>query len=151
MRLRSIFFTHYFTLKVPYTYLCLISNTRPLSESAPELSKALKDHRYDDHHSGAGASMRSLSGARGLESNRTLTYDDVALLFRRFRGDGKGTVQYAGPLMSLLDVPSWGVANRKLVKVFQLVGRENLFEKVLDHSLLFNNKLLIIKSLISRI
>ena len=65
---------------------------RPLSENAPELSQALLDHRGDE----GGRSMRSLTSARGEENGRTLTYDDVAILFRRFQGSVKGTVQYSG-------------------------------------------------------
>jgi hypothetical protein len=65
---------------------------RPLSENAPELSQALLDHRGDDR----GRSMRSLTSARGQEDGRTLTYDDVAILFKRFQGSVKGTVQYSG-------------------------------------------------------
>ena len=69
---------------------------RPLSENAPELSQALLDHRGDDR----GRSMRSLTSARGQEDGRTLTYDDVAILFKRFQGSVKGTVQYSGAVRS---------------------------------------------------
>ena len=70
---------------------------RPLSENAPELSQALLDHRGDDR----GRSMRSLTSARGQEDGRTLTYDDVAILFKRFQGSVKGTVQYSGAVRSV--------------------------------------------------
>ena len=96
---------------------------RPLSESAPELSQALLDHRGDDKGN-SSSSMRSLTCSRGNESNRTLTYDDVSILFKRFQGEVKGTVQYTGALMTLLDIPSWAAALRKLVKMSQLAGGE---------------------------
>ena len=64
---------------------------RPLSENAPELNQALQAHRGED-----GRSMRSLTSMRGGENERTLTYDDVAILFKRFQGPLKGTVQYSG-------------------------------------------------------
>ena len=108
---------------------------RPLSENSPELSKALDDHRVgdDDDRSrggGSGASMRSLTASRGTDGARTLTYDDVATLFKRFQGEVKGTVQYSGALMTLLDVPSWTAAVRKLIKAYKLVGGEKGFERV---------------------
>jgi hypothetical protein len=44
----------------------------------------------------------------------------------------RGTVQYVGELMKLLDVPSMQVCVRKLTKVFQLVDRQGVktFEQV---------------------
>ena len=66
---------------------------RPLSENAPELNQALQAHRGEE-----GRSMRSLTSMRGGENERTLTYDDVAILFKRFQGPLKGTVQYSGML-----------------------------------------------------
>ena len=109
---------------------------RPLSENAPELSQALQDHRLDGHeddrgHSSSGASMRSLTASRGADGARTLTYDDVANLFKRFQGEVKGTVQYAGALMTLLDVPSWTAAVRKLIKAYKLAGGEKGFQREL--------------------
>jgi hypothetical protein len=100
---------------------------RPLSENAPELNQALLQHRLTDD--GGERSMRSLTSARGQEGSRTLTYDDVAILFKRFQGDVKGTIQYSGTLMTLLDIPSWAAALRKLLKVFQLVGGRKGLEK----------------------
>jgi hypothetical protein len=111
---------------------------RPLSENSPELSKALDDHRVVDDDDrgrggaggGSGASMRSLTANRGSDGARTLTYDDVANLFKRFQGEVKGTVQYSGALMTLLDVPSWTASVRKLIKAYKLVGGERGFERV---------------------
>ena len=74
--------------------------------------------------------MRSLTSQRGGENQRTLTYDDVSILFKRFQGDIKGTVQYSGSLMTLLDLPNWAAALRKLIKISQLVGGEKGLEKV---------------------
>lgn len=103
---------------------------RPLSENAPELNQALLQHRLTDE--GGERSMRSLTSARGQEGSRTLTYDDVAILFKRFQGDVKGTIQYSGTLMTLLDIPSWAAALRKLLKVFQLIGGRKGLEKVIE-------------------
>ena len=105
---------------------------RPLSESAPELSQALSGHRVDDRNSNT-SSMRSLTSSRGNESNRTLTYDDVAILFRRFQGSVKGTVQYSGSLMALLDIPSWSAALKKILKMSQLAGGSTGLEMVRTH------------------
>ena len=48
----------------------------------------------------------------------TLSYDKVVILFRRFQGSLRGTVQYLGGLLKLLDVPSYSVAVKKLLKSF---------------------------------
>lgn len=106
---------------------------RPLSESAPELSQALDDLKYSSASGKQSQidSMRSLSAIRGSEGIHTLTYDDVVRLFKRFQGTVKGTVQYVGPLLVLLDVPSNVVAVRKLLKAFKLSkARGENMEKV---------------------
>jgi hypothetical protein len=103
---------------------------RPLSESAPELSHALEDLRY--HSMDGKSSMRSLSAIRGNEAVHTLTYDDVVTLFKRFQGTVKGTIQYSGSLMQLLDIPSYAIASRKLIKAYKIAtGRGENVEKVL--------------------
>lgn len=94
-----------------------IVRARPLSESTPELSKVLSEQHRISSGSNVG-SFRSLSSVRGAVGSHTLTYDDVVLLFKRFQGNGKGTVQYEGNLMSLLDVPSWKVILRKLLDAY---------------------------------
>ena len=92
---------------------------QPLSENAPELSTALQVwHITDGSDAYNHSSTRSLTALRGDEGTRTLTYDDVAVLFKRFQGSNKGTVKYSGPLMKLLDVPSWDTSVRKLVKAY---------------------------------
>lgn len=108
---------------------------RPLSEGAPQLGKVLQEVRgAADHHHG-GSSMRSLTATRGAPGACTLTYDEVAVLFKRFQGVSKGTVQYAGDFMTLLDMPSWTVASRKLIKAFELYGSRSVVEKeMLRHS-----------------
>jgi len=88
---------------------------KPLSEKSPELSKALVDLR---EHSN-GVSFRSLASARGANGNSTLNYDEVVLIFKRFQGNVKGTVQYLGDLMLLLDLPSLAVVTKKLIKAFR--------------------------------
>jgi hypothetical protein len=90
---------------------------RPLSESSPDLHQVLEDHRHSSDSKAAG--MRSLSSVRGNEGLATLTYDEVISLFKRFKGTTNGTVQYEGPLLKLLDVPSWSAATRKLIKMFK--------------------------------
>lgn len=88
-----------------------IVRARPLSESNPELSRALQDQQ---RYASAGPSMRSLLSVRGNASVHTLNYDDIMVLFKRFQGSQKGTLQYEGSMLSLLDVPSWSVSLRKL-------------------------------------
>ena len=90
---------------------------RPLSESPPELFKALNEVQRSAGV-GLGPSMRSLSSVRGSAGVHTLTYDDIMLLFKRFQGGVKGTVQYEGNLLNLLDVPSWSISIRKLMDAF---------------------------------
>ena len=79
--------------------------------------------------------MRSLTSVRGqTESTHTLNYDEVVMLFRRFQGGTKGTVQYRGSLMKLLDVPCWSVAISKILVAFSRAlaahGSVKLIEKV---------------------
>jgi hypothetical protein len=92
---------------------------KPLSESSPELHKALADVRHSADHKSGGASLRSLTDLRGASGGSTLTYDEVSILFKRFRGAQKGTVQYAGDLLSLLDMPSLAVALKKLIQAYR--------------------------------
>ena len=90
---------------------------KPLAESAPDLHKALKDHRiFDD----ARYSGRSLSAIRGNAGAYSLTYDDIMVLFKRFQGSEKGKVQYSGPLMKLLDLPNSSQALRKFFKLHKM-------------------------------
>jgi hypothetical protein len=74
---------------------------KPLSESSPELHKALSDVRHSAEHRPGTASLRSLTDPRGGAGGSTLTYDEVSVLFKRFRGPQKGTVQYAGEKLCL--------------------------------------------------
>jgi hypothetical protein len=90
---------------------------RPLSESAPDLQQVLEDYRHSNDSK--PSAMKSLSAIRGNEGLATLTYDEVISLFKRFKGTATGTVQYEGPLLKLLDVPSWSAAIRKLIKMFK--------------------------------
>ena len=102
---------------------------RPLSESAPELSDAIKNFRVSSSDNASRPSYRSLSSIRGTEGSHTLTYDEIVVIFKRFQGSIKGTVQYSGALMNLLDVPSWNIAAKKLLKVYSLVGDESILSK----------------------
>ena len=88
---------------------------RPLSDTAPELSRALEEYR----NSSRGTSMRSLALGSNSASGHTLDYDEVLTLFQRFPGNDKGTVQYSGDLMRLLDIPSWPVVTRKVIKAYK--------------------------------
>jgi hypothetical protein len=91
-----------------------VVRARPLAESTPELSDALLSYRglSDD----GGRSLRSVRGNEGLH---TLTYDEVVLLFKRFQGPVKGTLQYKGPLLALLDVPTWSAGYRRLTEAYK--------------------------------
>ena len=88
---------------------------RPLSDTAPELSRALEEYR----NSSKGTSMRSLALGSNGASGHTLDYDEVLTLFKRFGGNDTGTVQYSGDLMRLLDIPSWPVVTRKVIKAYK--------------------------------
>lgn len=90
---------------------------RPLAESSPDLHQVLEDYRHSNDSKATG--MRSLSSIRGNDGVTTLTYDEVIALFKRFKGTANGTIQYEGPLLKLLDVPSWAAATRKLIKMFK--------------------------------
>jgi len=89
---------------------------KPLSECEPKLSKALYDRRNQSNHR-ATSSSRSLFDKRGCETEQTITYDELIRLFKRFEGPVKGTVQYTGPLLRLLEVPSLEMSTSKLVKI----------------------------------
>ncbi len=106
------------------------TRARPLSESSPQLSKVLQSVRDASASDHGGASSRSLTTLRGSSGACTLTYDEVSVLFKRFQGRSKGTVQYAGDLMTLLDLPSWAVAGRKLLEAFERIGGRAIVEKV---------------------
>lgn len=92
---------------------------RPLSECNPELSRALVDQRSSSGNN--QVSLRSLSTIRGEESAHSLTYDDILVLFKRFQGSVRGTIQYFGDLIKLLDVPSWAIAARKLSNLYSVL------------------------------
>ena len=95
---------------------------KPLSESQPKLSRLLDDQRV---HLGGIAPMRSLSIPRANDSTNTITYDELSRLFKRFQGAMKGTIQYSGVLMNLLEVPSMDLANIKFVKAVKKMGSAN--------------------------
>jgi len=110
---------------------------KPLSESSPDLHKALSDARHTaDGGMTAGQrnTLRSLTDTRGANSTCTLTYDEVAILFRRFRGAVKGSVQYSGDLLALLDMPSLAVALKKLVLMYRKYGDYEAMHKVREHT-----------------
>lgn len=93
---------------------------KPLSSAAPELSRALDDVR---HHSGNGGQpFRSLGGGRDGHGGgvSALNYDEVVTIFKQFAGAKKGTVQYAGKLMTLMNLPSMAVLTKKLTKIFKM-------------------------------
>jgi hypothetical protein len=97
---------------------------RPLSQFAPELSKALEDIASHPE-----AHLKSLSLSRaGFPTANVVSYDEVALLFSMFKGSLKGTVQYIGPFLDLLQVPSSQVSLRKAVDLFRKVGPDRLIE-----------------------
>jgi hypothetical protein len=105
-----------------------VVRARPLTESTPELSEALSSYRHADDEGG----LRSLNTIRGGEGLHSLTYDEVVMLFKRFNGPLKGTIQYKGPLMALLDVPTWGVGFKKLMDAFRVCINDGAnMEKVL--------------------
>ncbi len=110
------------------------TRARPLSESSPQLSLAMQSVRDSagGDHAPPSASMRSITSIRGGGGMCTLTYDEVSVLFKRFQGPSKGTVQYAGDLMLLLNLPSWTIALRRLVAAYRRFGDRAAVERVID-------------------
>lgn len=98
-----------------------VVRARPLSETTPELSGALSSLRSVANEGG-----RSLTQMRGEETGHTLSYDEVVMLFKRFQGPVKGTVQYRGPLLSLLDVPTWTAGYRRLMEAYHTMEEEGV-------------------------
>lgn len=111
---------------------------KPLSEKSPELSRALQDIKKFS----SGTSFRSLSSVRGINGNSTLNYDEVVMIFKRFQGNVKGTVQYVGDLMLLLDVPSWPIILRKVVRMFRAHADKISFKTVRFFFFFFSYKLI---------
>ena len=104
---------------------------KPLAESAPDLHKALSDVRHSANNAyAANRSLRSLTDARGSSSVSTLTADELQILYKQFRGTKKGTVQYTGPLLALMDMPSLSVALKKLVLMYRKFGDYDAMRKV---------------------
>lgn len=101
---------------------------RPLTEAAPELSNALTSIRDQVK----GVSFRSLSSYRGGNGLNTLNYDEVIILFKRFPGEEKGSVQYRGDLLALMDLPSMSIMLKKLVKAYKVFGEQAALRKVLS-------------------
>lgn len=108
-----------------------VVRARPLSETTPELSGALSSLRTATDEGG-----RSLTRLRGGETDHSLSYDEVVMLFKRFQGPVKGTVQYRGPLLSLLDVPTWSAGYRRLMEAYHVMDAEGVkIERVhISHS-----------------
>ncbi|RYG69216.1 hypothetical protein EON64_03285 [archaeon] len=104
-----------------------IVRARPLTETAPELSQALTSLREQVR----GVSFRSLAASRGAGGMSTLNYDEVVILFKRFAGDKKGTVQYNGDLLVLMDLPSMSIMVKKLVKATKAFGDTSAVRKLL--------------------
>lgn len=106
---------------------------KPLSATSPELSRALTDLRHTSH--GGGASYRSLASARGFGSGSTLNYDEVVTIFKRFQGVTKGSVQYAGGLMTLMELPSMAIVLKKITRIYKLYGDSIAFKaELLRHA-----------------
>lgn len=96
---------------------------KPLAENAPDLHKALTDVRHSTNNAlSANRSLRSLTDARGGSTVSTLTADELHIIHTQFRGTKKGTVQYTGPLLALMDMPSLSVALKKLVLMYRKFG-----------------------------
>ena len=103
-----------------------VVRARPLTESTPELMQALSSYRHNED-----GITRSLSSVRGGDGLHTLSYDEVVLLFKRFQGNVKGTIQYKGPLLTLLDVPTWTAGHRVLMEAYRVFISEGIkLEKV---------------------
>lgn len=100
---------------------------KPLTETAPDLSKALTDLRQY----ASASSPRSLASNRNFKGNQTLNYDEILIIYRRFEGNQKGTVQYAGPLMILMDIPSYPIILKKFIKAYKSYNDVTFFREEL--------------------
>lgn len=106
-----------------------VVRARPLTESTPELADALNSYKSEN--------IKSLTALRGGDGFHSLTYDEVVKLFKRFQGPVKGMIQYRGPLLSLLDVPTWGAGYRKLMDSYRMYASDGVnIDKVLLKTLL---------------
>jgi Ca2+-binding EF-hand superfamily protein len=103
-----------------------IVRAKPLTATAPDLSKALVDLRQYSNHS-----PRSLASNRNFKGTQTLNYDEVLIIYRRFEGNLRGTVQYAGPLLILMDLPSYPIVLRKFIKAFKSYNDITFFKEEL--------------------
>jgi Ca2+-binding EF-hand superfamily protein len=88
---------------------------RPLSEKVPELEAVLQEYRGKLQK----ASMRSLTSNKTSRDNeRTIDYDEVVTLFRRFGKreltGGVGLIKYEGDLMKLMNLPCWSMVRSKM-------------------------------------
>mmetsp|Transcript_15418 Transcript_15418/g.16702 ORF Transcript_15418/g.16702 Transcript_15418/m.16702 type:complete len:1790 (+) Transcript_15418:1-5370(+) len=107
-----------------------IVRAKPLTDAAPDLSKALVDLRTLNRSDGHPAN-RSLASGRNFKGSSTLNYDEIMIIYRKFEGIQKGTVQYAGQLMVLMDLPSFPIAIKKFIKSFKSYADITFFKEEL--------------------
>lgn len=93
---------------------------RPLIEASAQLSDAMQSmKRREDSTS----NKNSFVGEPFV-----LSYDDISMLFKKFQGEKKGTIRYAGQLLQLLNVPSSSKCLKLFTRLFNAC--RNDFEKV---------------------
>jgi hypothetical protein len=108
---------------------------RPLGQSAPELQRALSETRLTlSRHriSQVPAKRLQRMHIQRHTTGSTLNYDEVCIIFRRFRGETKGTVRYGGTcgLLSLLGMPTMSASIGKLVQAQRNFGTQESLLRV---------------------
>jgi hypothetical protein len=99
---------------------------KPLTETAPDLSKALTDLQS---FSSPSQNRNLLSSGGSGKGTSTLNYDEISIIYRRFEGISKSSVQYAGPLMILMDLPSYPIAIKKLIRAYKSYADQSFFKE----------------------
>jgi hypothetical protein len=95
---------------------------RQLSDGVKELAQV---RRSDLGYKPALSSPMVRLQTKPSDDRRCLSYADVAMLAKRFRGPVKGTVQYQGAFLKLLDVPSKAKAERKFKRFLRSLHKQN--------------------------
>eukprot|EP01035_Chromulina_nebulosa_P017501 gene17501-23057_t len=91
----------------------MIIRAKPLSESTPELSNIIEDIRKQSI-----TTMKSLSNSRGVAGSMTLTYDDINVIFKRFK-DEQASI-YPSESYEFSTYPDVKAVEMKLRKIDQI-------------------------------
>ena len=92
---------------------------KPLADASTQLSEVMQSLKRREDYS----VKNSYTG-----ESTVLTYDDISLLFKKFQGERKGTIRYAGQLLQLLNVPSSAKCLKLFTRLYSVL--RNDFDKV---------------------